>query len=151
MIRTVKAVVAKGDKVVALAEPGAGTATVILRSDDGGRSWLRTATALPDIRPETGALAASGDGFVLVPTGQRFPGPGVQVHCSPEGQNWTACGTIGPLSPAGSGVRGWRPPARGWPPWWSRPGRSTPSSPATTAATGASGPTWARSRGRCAA
>ncbi|WP_157556358.1 hypothetical protein [Herbidospora yilanensis] len=106
MIRTVKAVVAKGDRVVALAEPGSGTATVILRSDDGGRSWLRTATALPDIRPETGALAASGDGFVLVPTGQRFPGPGVRVHCSPEGQNWTACGTIGPLSPAGSGVRG---------------------------------------------
>ncbi|WP_157522903.1 hypothetical protein [Herbidospora cretacea] len=106
MIRTVKAVVAKGDKVVALAEPGAGTATVILRSDDGGRTWLRTATALKDIRPETGALAASGDGFVLVPTGQRFPGPGVRVHCSPEGQNWTACGTIGPLSPAGSGVRG---------------------------------------------
>lgn len=106
MIRTVKAVVAKGDKVVALAEPGSGTATVILRSDDGGKTWLRTATALPDIRPETGALAASADGFVLVPTGQRFPGPGVQVHCSPEGQNWTACGTIGPLSPAGSGVRG---------------------------------------------
>ncbi len=105
-IRGIQSVIAKGDQVVALANPGEGTATVILRSPDGGRSWLRTATAIPDIRPEPGALAVGSDGFVLVPTGQRFGGEGVPVHCSPDGGEWSPCGTIGPLSPQGSGVRG---------------------------------------------
>ncbi|GIH27313.1 hypothetical protein Aph01nite_56230 [Acrocarpospora phusangensis] len=105
-IRGIQSVIAKGDQVVALADPGTGTATVILRSDDGGATWLRTATEIPDIRPEPGALAVGKGGFVLVPTGQRFGGDGVPVHCSPDGGQWRACGTIGPLSPQGTGVRG---------------------------------------------
>ncbi|GES03085.1 hypothetical protein Acor_51510 [Acrocarpospora corrugata] len=105
-IRGIQSVIAKGDQVVALANPGSGTATVILRSADGGATWARTATELPDIRPEPGALAVGKDGFVLVPTGQRFSGDGVPVHCSPDGEKWRECGAIGPLSPQGTGVRG---------------------------------------------
>ncbi|WP_208868691.1 hypothetical protein, partial [Microbispora triticiradicis] len=106
-VRGMRAVAARGDRVVALADPGSGdTVSVILRSDDGGRTWLRTAAAISDVRPEPGALAAAEKGFVLVPTRQRDAGGEVRVYCSPEGAAWTQCGAIGPLGAQGTGVRG---------------------------------------------
>lgn len=30
----------------------------------------------------------------------------MRVYCSPEGADWTQCGTIGPLGAEGTGVRG---------------------------------------------
>ncbi|MEU6413715.1 hypothetical protein [Microbispora sp. NPDC046933] len=111
-VRAMRAVAARGDRVVALADPGSGdqgsgdSVSVVLRSDDGGRTWLRTAAALTDVRPEPGALAATGKGFVLVPTRQKSDGGEVRVYCSPDGAGWTQCGTIGPLGAEGTGVRG---------------------------------------------
>ncbi|WP_067178805.1 hypothetical protein [Microtetraspora niveoalba] len=105
-VRGMRAVAARGDRVVALADPGEGSASVVLRSSDGGRSWLRTAVALPDVRPEPGALAATDKGFVLVPTRQRSAEGEVPVFCSPDGAEWDRCGTIGKLGPEGAGVRG---------------------------------------------
>ncbi|WP_169948757.1 hypothetical protein [Microbispora sp. H11081] len=111
-IRAMRAVAARGDRVVALADPSSGnqgsgdSVSVVLRSDDGGRTWLRTAAALADVRPEPGALAVTAKGFVLVPTRQKSEGGEVRVYCSPEGADWTQCGTIGPLGAEGTGVRG---------------------------------------------
>ncbi|MCT9932587.1 hypothetical protein N5079_20510 [Planotetraspora sp. A-T 1434] len=106
-VRGMRAVVARGNQVVALADPGSGdTVSVILRSDDGGRSWLRTAAALADVRPEPGALVATRKGFVLVPTRQKSAAGDVGVYCSPEGAHWSQCGVIGHLSSEGTGVRG---------------------------------------------
>jgi hypothetical protein len=106
-VRGIRAMAAKGDAVVALADPGQGnTTSVILRSPDGGRHWLRTAAALPDVRPEPGALAVAGEGFLLVPTRQKNVAGQVSVYCSPEGAQWNRCGTIGTLGAEGSGVRG---------------------------------------------
>ncbi|GLX08494.1 hypothetical protein [Microbispora sp. NBRC 16548] len=106
-VRAMRAVAARGDRVVALADPGSGDSiSVVLRSDDGGRTWLRTAAALADVRPEPGALAVTKKGFVLVPTRQKSDGGEVRVYCSPEGADWTQCGTIGPLGAEGTGVRG---------------------------------------------
>ncbi|MEV0969125.1 hypothetical protein [Microtetraspora glauca] len=106
-VRGMRAVAARGDQVVALADPGEGdSASVVLRSADGGRSWLRTAVALADVRPEPGALAATGKGFVLVPTRQRSAAGEVRVFCSGDGAKWEQCGTIGKLGPEGAGVRG---------------------------------------------
>jgi hypothetical protein len=105
-VRGLKAVVAKGDAVVALADPAQGQSTsVILRSSDGGRSWLRTGAALSGVIPEPGALAVAGDGFVLVPTQQRSDKGEVRVHCSAEGIDWAECGTITGLARDGSGVK----------------------------------------------
>ncbi|GAA3028136.1 hypothetical protein GCM10017559_63070 [Streptosporangium longisporum] len=105
-VRGIKAVVAAGDTVVALADPAQGQSTsVILRSTDGGRTWQRTGAALDGVVPEPGALAVAGDGFVLVPTQQRDDKGEVRVHCSPEGADWKACGTITGLGPDGSGVK----------------------------------------------
>ncbi|WP_433219228.1 hypothetical protein [Microtetraspora malaysiensis] len=105
-VRGMRAVAARGDHVVALADPGQGFSSVVLRSSDGGRSWLRTAVALADVRPEPGALAATDKGFVLVPTRQRSAAGEVPVFCSPDGAKWDRCGTIGKLGPEGAGVRG---------------------------------------------
>ncbi|MFI7039429.1 hypothetical protein ACIBI0_22300 [Microbispora rosea] len=106
-IRAMRAVAARGDSVVALADPGSGDSiSVVLRSDDGGRTWLRTAAALADVRAEPGALAVTEKGFVLVPTRQKSDAGEVRVYCSPEGADWTQCGTIGPLGAEGTGVRG---------------------------------------------
>ncbi|AWS46678.1 hypothetical protein DKM19_40680 [Streptosporangium sp. 'caverna'] len=106
-VRGIKAVVAKGDAVVALADPAQGQSTsVILRSSDGGRSWLRTGAALNDVIPEPGALAVAADGFVLVPTQQRSDKGEVRVYCSADGVDWAGCGTITGLARDGSGVKG---------------------------------------------
>ncbi|MEU9888321.1 hypothetical protein [Sphaerisporangium sp. NPDC051011] len=106
-VRAIRAVVAKGDAVVALADPGAGdTTSVILRSPDGGRTWLRTAAALPGVRPEPGALAVAGKGFLLVPTLQKSDAGDVRVYCSELGDQWRQCGVIGGLGHEATGVRG---------------------------------------------
>ncbi|ETK31207.1 hypothetical protein [Microbispora sp. ATCC PTA-5024] len=106
-VRGMRAVAARGDKVVVLADPGSGdSVSVILRSDDGGRSWLRTAAALADVRPEPGALAVTAKGFLLVPTRQKSDAGDVRVYCSPDGARWSQCGVIGKLSAEGTGVRG---------------------------------------------
>ncbi|WP_248963700.1 WD40/YVTN/BNR-like repeat-containing protein [Sphaerisporangium perillae] len=106
-VRAIRAVVAKGDAVVALADPGKGdTTSVILRSPDGGRTWLRTAAALPGVRPEPGALAVADQGFLLVPTLQKSDAGEVRVYCSDLGDEWRQCGVIGGLGREATGVRG---------------------------------------------
>ncbi|MBP2707643.1 hypothetical protein JOL79_28060 [Microbispora sp. RL4-1S] len=106
-VRGMRAVVARGDRVVALADPSTGdSVSVILRSDDGGRSWLRTATALAGVRPEPGALGVAKKGFLLVPTRQKSPAGDAAVYCSPDGGAWSRCGAIGKLGAEGAGVRG---------------------------------------------
>ncbi|WP_424536178.1 hypothetical protein ACOZ38_40515 [Sphaerisporangium viridialbum] len=106
-VRAIRAVVAKGDAVVALADPGKGdTTSVILRSPDGGRTWLRTAAALPGVRPEPGALAVAAKGFLLVPTLQKSNAGEVRVYCSDLGDAWSQCGVIGGLGREATGVRG---------------------------------------------
>ncbi|MEO3813752.1 hypothetical protein ABGB17_32555 [Sphaerisporangium sp. B11E5] len=106
-VRAIRAVAARGDAVVALADPGKDEKTsVILRSPDGGRTWLRTAAALPGVRPEPGALAATGKGFVLVPTLQEPEAGKVKVYCSELGDEWRQCGVIGGLGREATGVRG---------------------------------------------
>ncbi|WP_203883585.1 hypothetical protein [Planotetraspora kaengkrachanensis] len=106
-VRGMRAVVARGDQVVALADPGPGDpGSVILRSADGGRTWSGTAATLAGVQPEPGALATGGDGFVLVPLRQRSAAGEVTVYCSPEGTRWSECGTIGGLGSEGTGVRG---------------------------------------------
>ncbi|GII66559.1 hypothetical protein Skr01_66440 [Sphaerisporangium krabiense] len=106
-VRAIRAVVAKGDAVVALADPGTGdTTSVILRSPDGGRTWLRTAAALPGVRPEPGALAVAGKGFLLVPTLQKSGSGEVRVYCSDLGDQWRQCGMIKGLGREATGVRG---------------------------------------------
>ncbi|GAA4597273.1 hypothetical protein GCM10023194_71630 [Planotetraspora phitsanulokensis] len=106
-VRGMRAVVARGDQVVALADPGPGdSGSVILRSADGGRTWSRTASTLASVQPEPGALTAAGNGYVLVPLRQRSAAGEVTVYCSPEGARWSECGTIGGLGSEGTGVRG---------------------------------------------
>ncbi|MDH2429848.1 hypothetical protein [Sphaerisporangium sp. TRM90804] len=106
-VRAIRAVVAKGDAVVALADPGKGdTTSVILRSPDGGRTWLRTAAALPGVRPEPGALAVAEKGFLLVPTLQKSTAGDVRVYCSDLGDAWRQCGVIDGLGREATGVRG---------------------------------------------
>ncbi|WP_433244989.1 hypothetical protein ACQPYK_42625 [Streptosporangium sp. CA-135522] len=105
-VRSLRAVVAKGDTAVALGDPAQGGSTpVVLRSADGGRSWLRSGAAPAGVVPESGALAVAAGGFVLVPTQQRSDKGEVAVYCSPQGADWSRCGTIGGLAPDGSGVR----------------------------------------------
>ncbi|GGL08609.1 hypothetical protein Sme01_12810 [Sphaerisporangium melleum] len=106
-VRAIRAVVAKGNAVVALADPGRGdTTSVILRSPDGGRTWLRTAAALPGVRPEPGALAVAAKGFLLVPTLQKSGSGDVRVYCSELGDEWRQCGMIDGLGREATGVRG---------------------------------------------
>ncbi|MEV7011884.1 hypothetical protein [Streptosporangium sp. NPDC051022] len=105
-VRGLKAVVAKGDAVVALGDPAQGqSSAVVMRSADGGRTWTRAGAAPAGVIPEAGALATASDGFVLVPTQQRNDKGGVDVYCSPEGVDWTRCGTITGLARDGSGVK----------------------------------------------
>lgn len=107
-VRGIRAVAARGDRVVALAEPAskAGRGPVVLRSDDGGRSWRRTTGALPGIRPEPGTLTTTKQGFLLVPIRQKPASGKVRAHCSRDGVRWSRCGTIGRLGADGTGVRG---------------------------------------------
>ncbi|WP_433497905.1 hypothetical protein ACQP1K_23765 [Sphaerimonospora sp. CA-214678] len=106
--RGIRAVAARGDSVVALAEPAskAGQGPVVLRSDDGGRSWRRTTGALPGVRPEPGTLTTTKKGFLLVPIRQKPASGDVRAHCSRDGVRWSRCGKIGRLGPDGTGVRG---------------------------------------------
>ncbi|MFJ2028951.1 hypothetical protein [Streptosporangium sp. NPDC087985] len=105
-VRGLKAVIARGDAVVALGDSvRSGSSSVVLRSADGGKTWLRTSTALAGVIPQPGALAVAADGFVLVPTQQRSDKGEVAVYCSSQGDDWSRCGTIGGLAPDGSGVR----------------------------------------------
>ncbi|MFF0306636.1 hypothetical protein ACFYSC_04370 [Streptosporangium sp. NPDC004379] len=105
-VRGLKAVVARGEAVVALGDPGQGrSSSVILRSADGGRTWLRTGTELDGVIPEPGTLAASAGGFVLVPAQQRGEKGDVQVRCSSQGDDWNRCGKITGMDPDGTGVR----------------------------------------------
>ncbi|GAA2889839.1 hypothetical protein GCM10010517_53990 [Streptosporangium fragile] len=105
-VRGMKAVVAREDAVVALADPATGqSASVILRSEDGGRTWERAGTSLADVAPEPGALAVASGGFVLVPTQQRSDKGEVRVYCSRDGADWAACGAITGLASDGSGVK----------------------------------------------
>lgn len=100
----IAAIAMRGDRVVALADAG-GSASVVLRSDDGGRTWRAGESPLPGVRAEPGALAATERGFVLVPVRQRTADGRVPVYCSPDGGRWTGCGAIGGLGPDGPGVR----------------------------------------------
>ncbi|MGN9784836.1 hypothetical protein ACTMTF_25615 [Nonomuraea sp. ZG12] len=99
-----KAVVAKGDTVVALAQPGQGDGSRVIRSADGGRSWQATGFQLPEAQPRIGSLAVAPKRFVLVPTRQRTIAGDVRVYCSPTGAEWSQCGTIGGLSRTSPGV-----------------------------------------------
>src|SRR5690606_35573415 len=86
----IAAIAMRGDRVVALADAG-GSASVVLRSDDGGRTWRAGASPLPGVRAEPGALAATERGLVLVPVRQRGAAGRVPVYCSPDGGRWTGC------------------------------------------------------------
>ncbi|WP_336208119.1 hypothetical protein [Nonomuraea sp. LPB2021202275-12-8] len=99
-----KAVVAKGDTVVALAQPAQGEGARVIRSADGGRAWEATGFQLPEALPRIGTLAVTPKRFVLVPTRQRTITGEVRVYCSPTGAAWSQCGTIGGLSEASPGV-----------------------------------------------
>lgn len=103
-VRGIRAVVADGDRVVALADAGPeDPAVTVLRSADGGRTW-QSGDPPADDRLESGALAVAGEGFVLVPTRQVSDGR-VTVYCSRSGESWRDCGEIGPLGSEGLGVR----------------------------------------------
>ena len=99
-----KAVVAKGDAVVALAQPTQGDGSRVVRSADGGRRWEATGFLLPEAQPRAGSLAVTPKRFVLVPTRQRTVSGEVRVYCSPTGAQWSQCGTISGLSGASPGV-----------------------------------------------
>ncbi|MFC4058281.1 hypothetical protein ACFOWE_08250 [Planomonospora corallina] len=101
-----KAVAARGDAVVALADAArGGSGSVVLRSGDGGRSWSGSGVALDGVVPQPGTLAAVKKGFVLVPIRQRGAEGEVAVHCSADGGRWERCGAITGLDPQGSGVK----------------------------------------------
>ncbi|MBG0833431.1 hypothetical protein HS041_37660 [Planomonospora sp. ID67723] len=105
-VRGLQAVAARGDAVVALADPAdEDSGAVVLRSGDGGRSWLRAGKVLDGVTPRTGSLAAAGKGFVLVPTQQRDARGEVRAYCSANGGTWDPCGAITGLDPQGSGVK----------------------------------------------
>lgn len=105
-VRGLKAVVARGDVVVALGDPApGGSGPAVLRSADGGRTWTHAKSSPADVVPEAGALAVAKDGFVLVPTQRRDDKGEVGVYCSAEGTDWSRCGTITGLARDGSGVK----------------------------------------------
>ncbi|WP_192777881.1 hypothetical protein [Nonomuraea africana] len=103
-VREFRTVVAREDQVVVLAQPAQGGGSVVMRSTDGGRTWVRTATQLPNIAPRQGTLAVLPTRFVLVPTKDRDPAGDVHVYCSPTGAEWAKCGTIGGLGAQSTGV-----------------------------------------------
>ncbi|MFI6296317.1 hypothetical protein ACIBEJ_32305 [Nonomuraea sp. NPDC050790] len=90
-----RAVVARGDGLVALAQPAQGEGSLAVRSVDGGLTWQKTDFLLPGATPKAGALAVLDKQFVLVPI-RKEPdaGGGLRVYCSPTGASWGQCGTI---------------------------------------------------------
>ncbi|MEV1176521.1 hypothetical protein, partial [Nonomuraea sp. NPDC049784] len=103
-VREIKAVVAKGDTVVAIGAPAVGEGSRVLRSADGGRDWQATGFLLPEATPRTGTLAVLPKGFVLAPWRQRTITGDVRVYCSPTGAQWSQCGSIGGLNSESAGV-----------------------------------------------
>ncbi|MEV0387693.1 hypothetical protein [Nonomuraea sp. NPDC050643] len=103
-VREFRAVVAKGDTVVAIGVPADGEGSRVLRSADGGRNWQATGFQLPEADPRAGTLAVLPKRFVLVPTRKRTIEGDVRVYCSPTGAQWAQCGSIGGLSGASVGV-----------------------------------------------
>ncbi|MFI6500655.1 hypothetical protein [Nonomuraea typhae] len=99
-----RAVVARGDTVVALAQPAQGEGSRVVRSADGGLTWQATALQLPEALPRAGSLAVLPKQFVLVPIRQRTISGEVRVYCSPTGADWGQCGTIAGLSGQSPGV-----------------------------------------------
>lgn len=103
-VREFRAVVARGDAVVVLAQPAEGDSSVIMRSPDGGKTWVRTAAQLQNVTPRPGALAVLPDTFVLVPTRQRAGTGDVRVYCSAVGAEWSQCGSIGGIPAQSTGI-----------------------------------------------
>ncbi|MBN6051400.1 hypothetical protein JYK22_05590, partial [Nonomuraea sp. RK-328] len=99
-----RAVVARGDTVVAVARPTQGEGSRVVRSVDGGRTWQATGFQLPEALPRAGSLAVLPKQFLLVPTRQRTVEGTVRVYCSPSGEQWAQCGSIGGLSGESPGV-----------------------------------------------
>ncbi|MFC5817196.1 hypothetical protein [Nonomuraea harbinensis] len=100
----IRAVVARGDTVVAMARPAQGDGSRVLRSADGGRTWQATGFQLPEAMPKAGSLAVASKRFVLVATRQRTITGDVRAYCSPTGAEWSQCGTIDGLPAASPGV-----------------------------------------------
>ncbi|MFI6176736.1 hypothetical protein ACIA8R_14495 [Nonomuraea sp. NPDC051191] len=103
-VQELRAVVAKGDTVVAVGRPADGGGSRVLRSSDGGGRWQATGFQLPEAEPRTGTVAVLPERFVLVPTRQRTVDGDVRVYCSPTGAQWSQCGSIGGLSGESPGV-----------------------------------------------
>jgi hypothetical protein len=103
-VHEIKAVVARGDTVVAIGHPAEGEGSRVVRSADGGRTWQATGLQLPEAVPRAGTLAVLPKRFVLVPTRQRTIAGDVRVYCSPTGDQWSQCGSIGGLSGESVGV-----------------------------------------------
>ncbi|WP_344480123.1 hypothetical protein [Nonomuraea monospora] len=104
-VRELKAVVAKGDTVVAIGVPADGEGSRVLRSANGGRDWQATGFQLPEATdPRAGTVAVLPKQFVLVPTRRRTVEGDVRVYCSPTGAQWSQCGSIGGLPAESPGV-----------------------------------------------
>ncbi|MEV5329537.1 hypothetical protein AB0K67_35855 [Nonomuraea sp. NPDC052634] len=104
-VRELRAVVARGDTVVAIGVPADGEGSRVLRSADGGRGWQATGFRLPEAAdPRAGTVAVLPKRFVLVPTRRRTIEGDVRVYCSPNGTQWSQCGSIRGLDAASTGV-----------------------------------------------
>ncbi|MCF6467496.1 hypothetical protein FAF44_03580 [Nonomuraea sp. MG754425] len=104
-VRELRAVVAKGDTVVAIGVPADGEGSRVLRSANGGRDWQATGFQLPEADdPRAGTVAVLPKRFVLVPTRKRTPEGDVRVYCSPTGEKWSQCGSIDGLAAESVGV-----------------------------------------------
>ncbi|MFC5831651.1 hypothetical protein [Nonomuraea insulae] len=104
-VRELKAVVAKGDTVVAIGVPADGEGSRVLRSADGGRGWQATGFQLPEATDlRAGMVAVLPKRFVLVPTLRQTAEGDVRVYCSPTGTQWSQCGSIGGLDAESRGV-----------------------------------------------
>ncbi|WP_433515708.1 hypothetical protein ACQP2T_08970 [Nonomuraea sp. CA-143628] len=102
-VRELKAVVAKGNTVVAIAESAPGEGSRVVRSSDGGATYQATGFQLPEARTGS-SLAVLPKQFVLVPTRQRTITGDVRVYCSPTGAQWAQCGSIRGLSGTSPGI-----------------------------------------------
>ncbi|HUR08647.1 MAG TPA: hypothetical protein VM347_39335, partial [Nonomuraea sp.] len=102
-VRELKAVVAKGDTVVAIAESGQGDGSRVVRSSDGGATYRATEFQLPEATTGS-SVAVLPKQFVLVPTRQRTITGDVRVYCSPTGAQWAQCGSIRGLSGTSPGI-----------------------------------------------
>ncbi|TDD35010.1 hypothetical protein E1286_40110 [Nonomuraea terrae] len=103
-VRELKAVVARGDTVVAIGVPAIGEGSRVLRSADGGRTWQATGFQLPEAEPRAGTVAVLSKRFVLVPARRRTAEGDVRVYCSSTGAEWSQCGSIGGLGGESVGV-----------------------------------------------